>query len=175
MGFAGQLRAIQDAHRAQIDRIATLEKQNAELKSSQADMQDLFTRITAMEEYNENLAARRREVVGQLLNLRSLHQEAGNAFILRSQDIQPDDFEGMVQVYASSVMTVMNHHQRVLGQLSVNGQIQNYASQSSYAACASNGTYTHHQQANAVYPTAYNQAGYCRAHGVPYCCRICGQ
>jgi hypothetical protein len=96
MGFAGQLRAIQDAHRAQIDRIATLEKQNAELKSSQADMQDLFTRITAMEEYNENLAARRREAVGQLLNLRFLHQEAGNAFILRSQNIQPDNFEGMV-------------------------------------------------------------------------------
>jgi hypothetical protein len=175
MGFAGQLRAIQDAQRTQADRIAALEKQNAELKSSQAEMQGFLTRIAAIEEHNKDLAARRREAVGQLLNLRSLHQEAGNAFILRSQDIQPDDFEGMVQVYASSVMTVMNHHQRVLGQLSVNGQIQNYATQSSYAACAPNGTYTHHQQGSAVYPAAYNQAGYCRAHGVPYCCRICGQ
>jgi hypothetical protein len=175
MGFAGQLRAIQDAQRAQADRIAALETQNAELKACQADLQDALTRITVLEQQKDDLAVRRREAVGQLLNLRSLHQEAGNAFILRSQDIQPDDFEGMVQVYASSMMTVMNHHQRVLGQLSVNGQIQNHAAQNSYAACVPNGTYTHHQQTGAAYSAAYNQAGYCRAHGVPYCCRMCGQ
>jgi hypothetical protein len=175
MGFAGQLRVIQDTQRAQEDRITALEKENAELKASQAETQGLIARVTAVEEYNADLAARRREAVSQLLNLRTLHQEASNAFILRSQDIQPDDFEGMVRVYASSVMTVMNHHQRVLGQLSVNGQISNYATQNSYAACAPNSNYTYPQQGNPVYPMAYDQNGYCRAHRAPYCCRTCGQ
>jgi hypothetical protein len=175
MGFAGQLKAMQDAQRNQEDRIVALEKENDDLKTSQADIQVLMNRITTLEQHNAHLADRRREAVSQLLNLRTLHQEASNTFHLRSQDIQPNDLEGMIGVYANSVTTVMNHHQRVLGQLRANGQLSNYILQGAYGTCVPTPMHMHPQQGRSLYPMAYNEAGFCRTHGAPYRCRICGQ
>ncbi|KAH7394886.1 hypothetical protein DE146DRAFT_764497 [Phaeosphaeria sp. MPI-PUGE-AT-0046c] len=168
MGFAGQLKAIQDNQRHQEQRITELELENAQLRASQTRThEDLLARIIAVEEHNTNQGARRREAVSQLLNLRTHHQEAANAFQLRSQDIQPENLEGMFVVYANSVTTVMNHHQRVLSQLrSYNGSNPTYATHISTM---------HPQNVHGAYPTAYTAAGYCRAHNIPYYCRTCGQ
>ncbi|OAK93477.1 hypothetical protein IQ06DRAFT_321658 [Phaeosphaeriaceae sp. SRC1lsM3a] len=168
MGFAGQLKAIQDNQRRQEQRITELEHENAQLRAAQRKLQEEMTaRITTLEEHNANQAARRRETVCQLLNLRTHHQEATNAFQMRSQDIQPDDLEGMLSVYANSITTVMNHHQRILSQLrSYNGYNPTYATQVPSM---------HPQQGQSVYPMAYTATGYCRAHNIPYWCRTCGQ
>lgn len=159
---------IQENQHRQEQRITELEHENAQLRTSQTQSQeDLLARITALEEQNANQAARRREAVSQLLNLRTHHQEAANAFQLRSQDVQPDDLEGMLSVYANSVTTVMNHHQRVLGQLrSYNGQNPTYSTQMPAM---------YPQQVHGTYPMAYTPQGYCRAHNLPYWCRACGQ
>jgi hypothetical protein len=168
MGFGAQLKIIQDNQHRQEQRITELEHENAQLRASQTKSQEeMLARITALEEQDANHAARRREAVSQLLNLRTHHQEAANAFQLRSQDIQPDDLEGMLSVYANSVTTVMNHHQRVLGQWrSYNGLNPTYSTQ--FPAM-------HPQQVHGAYPMAYTAQGYCRAHNVPYWCRACGQ
>jgi hypothetical protein len=83
MGFAAQIRALQVAQREQAVRLATLEQENADLKAFKESAQDFFDRIDALEQQNTHLATRRRECVAQLLNLRTLHQEASNAFDLR--------------------------------------------------------------------------------------------
>jgi hypothetical protein len=163
MGFAGQLKAIQAAQRTQEDRISTLEKENTELKAFQ---QSLLARLTIIEQENAILSTGRRNAVSQLLNLRTLHQEADNTFHQRSQDMQPDDLERMIGVYANSVTTVLNHHQRLLGQMRANGQMSTYAPATTNMAL---------QPVRYQYPAAYNEAGYCRAHNIPYWCRACGQ
>jgi hypothetical protein len=160
MGFAGQLKALHAAQLTHEARISALEKENTELKASH---QDLLARVTIIEQENAALAAARRETVSQLLNLRTLHQEADNTFHQRSQDIQPDDLERMIGVYANAVTTVLSHHQRVLWQVRANGQMSTYAPA------------TYSQQTRSPFPVAYNEAGYCHAHGVPYWCRTCGQ
>ena len=104
MGLGGQLRAVQEAHREQAERIVRLEREMAELRSDERNMKNALARIAilekqnanctsriaalekqianvvsqiaALEQYNANLAARRREAVAQFLNLRVLHQEA---------------------------------------------------------------------------------------------------
>jgi hypothetical protein len=163
IGFAGQLRSLQEHQRKQDARIAALEQENAKLSASRTNEPILLARIAALEQHNATLTARRRETVSQLLNLRTLHQDADNTFQLRSQDIHPDDLEGMVAVYASSATTVMNHHQRVLAQMRVQNQ-----------QCAP-AMYYQPQPPRSMFPMAYTEAGYCHAHNVPYWCRICGQ
>jgi len=181
MGFSGQIKALQDAQREQAERIAVLEGENAELKASQSNTQELLARIDALEQHNLHLATRRRECVGQLLTLRPIHQEAGNAFHLRSQDIQPDDLEGMLSVHSNSITTAVNHQQRALGQLRANG----YGASSPGvpcpppyypgAPCPPGSQLMRPVPMRSHFPMAYDEAGYCRAHQVPYWCRICGQ
>jgi hypothetical protein len=170
MGFAGQLRALQETQREQAERIATLEQENTELKTFKDNMSDVLARIVELEQYKAYLAARRREAVSQLNNLRTLNQEADNAFQMRTSDIQPDDLEGMLCMYGIMVTTAMNHHQRALGQMRANGQLTGYTTplpqvQQTVVPMP----YRH------AYPPAYSQNGYCFAHNMPYCCRICGK
>ncbi|KAF1919526.1 hypothetical protein BDU57DRAFT_491949 [Ampelomyces quisqualis] len=157
LGFAAQLRALSD-HQSRLEsRITSLEHENWSLKSN------LSARIAALEARNAHLSSRRRKTVAQFLNLQSLHQDAGNAFHLRSQDIQEEDLEGILDVWAGSVNMVLNHHQRILGRGQGQGQ---FAPQAPMAM---------RQQMGWQYPMGYNEAGYCRAHGVAYWCRACGQ
>ncbi|KAF1939820.1 hypothetical protein EJ02DRAFT_456583 [Clathrospora elynae] len=165
MGFAAQLGALREGQREQAERIANLEKENKELKAAKDDM---LSRIHALEQHNAYFAARRREAVGQLSNLRTLHQEADNAFNMRTVDIQPDDLEGMLCVYGTMVTTAMNQHQRALGQMRANGQMPPYNTPISQCQQSVMPTALRY-----AYPPAYSQAGYCYAHNMPYCCRIC--
>lgn len=181
MGFSGQLKALQETQKEQAERIVALERENAELKASQMTIRDLLARIDALEQYNFQLAARRRECVSQLLTCRPLHQDAANAFHVRSQDIQPEDLESMLSVHTNAVTMALNHQQRALGQLRSGG----YGPQGPGASCPP----THYPGApyppgashmrpppmRIDYPLAYDENGKCRAHQVPYWCRICGR
>lgn len=167
MGFGAQIKALQEGQREQAARIAVLELENAELKASKERSMDLLARIEALEQRNAHLTARRKEAVAQLLNLRTLHQEASNAFLVRASDIESDDLEGMLGVYSTSMTTVINQHQRALGQMRVNGHMPAYGTAIAQGA----GCYP----ISYAYPLNYNQTGYCHAHQVPYPCRICGQ
>ncbi|KAF2032450.1 hypothetical protein EK21DRAFT_60733 [Setomelanomma holmii] len=177
MGYATQMRAMQDHQCKQEDRIAALEKENAELKSFKENHKDMADRVHALEQHDRNLAARRRECVSQLLNLRTMNQEASNAFDLRAQDIQPDDLEGVLMAYATSITSVLNHHQRVFGQMRANGQLPTHTmappsipvAQVLQAAPIMQTALPHFP-----YPPAYTPHGWCRAHNAPYRCRICG-
>ncbi|KAJ4403275.1 hypothetical protein N0V91_006678 [Didymella pomorum] len=162
MGFGAQIKALQEAQREQADRITALERENAALKVSQQPSPKLLARIEALEAHNVHLTVRRKEAVAQLLNLRTLHQESANAFLVRAADIESDDLEGMLGVYGTSMTTVVNQHQRVLGQMRMNGQVN---------ASLVYGCYP----VSHAYPPNYNQAGYCHAHHLPYPCRVCGQ
>jgi len=117
---------IQQVQRDQAERIAGLERENAELKGLKSNIIDILDRVQALERHNTYLAARRRELVAQLNNLRTLHQEADNLFQMRTVDIQPDDVEGMLGMYVTMVATAMNHHQRALGQMRAKGQFPAY-------------------------------------------------
>jgi len=168
LGFSGQLRALQDAQKEQGDRIAELERENAQLKSSQPDFKDLLARIDALEQHNIHLAARRREAVSQLLTLQPLHQEAGNAFQIRSHDIEADDLEGLLPVYANSVTTALNHQQRALGQLRSNGAGTTACPTPMYNGMPPAQFVMRPPMVHSPFPMAYDEAGYCRAHRVPY-------
>ncbi|KAF1839396.1 hypothetical protein BDW02DRAFT_575487 [Decorospora gaudefroyi] len=168
MGFAAQLRAAQETQRKQAERITNLEQENAMLKSFKDSINNTLARIEALEQQNAYLAARRREAVSQLHNLRTLHQEADNAFQMRTVDMQPDDLEGMLCAYGTMVSTAMNLHQRTLGQMRVNGQLQHYMAPLPRPQYPPMPVQYHH-----AYPPAYSPAGYCYAHRMPYCCRIC--
>lgn len=175
MGFASQIRALQEAQRAQDDRIACLEKENMELKAFQASTQNLLARIATLEQHNMRLATRRRECVGQFRDLRTHHQDASNAFLLRAQDIQPDDLESMLAAYASSMTTVVNHHQHTFGQLR-SGSNAMHRRHWSMSPPAPPPTYaTGPTPVSYAYPPRYNQVGYCWAHNIPYCCHACGE
>ncbi|KAF2631269.1 hypothetical protein BU25DRAFT_386304 [Macroventuria anomochaeta] len=167
MGFGAQIKALQEGQRDQAERIAALERENAKLRASKEQPPDLLARIEALEQHNAHLTARRKEAVAQLLNLRTLHQEASNAFLVRASDIESDDLEGMLGVYGTSMTTVINQHQRALGQMRMNGQILAYATGVPQGV----GCYP----VNYAYPPNYNQSGYCHAHQLPYPCRVCGQ
>ncbi|EDU42133.1 hypothetical protein PtrSN002B_011160 [Pyrenophora tritici-repentis] len=177
MGFGAQLRALQDAQREQTERIEVLERENAELKEYKDQVNAILDRVQdrvhTLEQYSAYLASRRREVVSQLTNLRTLHQEADNAFQVRTADIQPDDLEGMLGSYGTMITTAMNHHQRVLGQMRMNGQFPPYTTplqHSQYPQRMISAAPYHNQ-----YPSAYSSYGYCYAHNMPYCCVVCGQ
>ncbi|CAE7199938.1 hypothetical protein CFE70_007982 [Pyrenophora teres f. teres 0-1] len=170
MGFGAQLRALQEAQREQTERIEMLERENAELKEYKDNAAAILDRVHALEQYNAYLASRRREVVGQLNNLRTLHQEADNAFQMRTVDIQPDDLEGMLGMYGTMVTTAMNHHQRVLGQMRMNGQFPPYTTPLQHSQRMITAAPYHNP-----YPSAYSQYGYCYTHSMPYCCVICGK
>jgi chromosome segregation ATPase len=170
MGFGVQIRALQQAQREQAERIASLEQEIAELKASKNKMSEVLTRIEALEQHNAVLAARRREAVGQFNNLRTLHQEADNAFQMRTVDAQPDDFEGVLSAYSTMITTAMNHHQRALGQLRASGQMPSYNTPlPQFRQPVMPASYQY------AYPPAYSQADYCYAHNMPYCCRICSK
>lgn len=194
MGFGAQIKALQETQRVQALRTATLERENATqtlriailerenaaLKASiftvsAATSTDfptaqhppsptLLSRIEALENHNHHLTQRRKEAVAQLLNLRTLHQEASNAFAMRATDIQEDDLEGMLGVYGTSMTTVLNQHQRALGQMRGSAQIQRH-----YLAAVAGG------HGGYAYPQTYGQSGYCHAHSLPYPCHVCGQ
>ncbi|KAJ4379831.1 hypothetical protein N0V86_005015 [Didymella sp. IMI 355093] len=176
MGFGAQIKALQDAQREQANRIAALERENTELKTSRTSSPELLARIQALEAHNAHLTARRKEAVAQLLNLRTLHQESANAFLLRATDIESDDLEGMLGVYGTSMTTVLNQHQRALGQMRINGQMNvplayGIAAGGSAGVPHAAGCYP----VSYAYPPSYNQTGYCHAHSLPYPCRVCGQ
>jgi hypothetical protein len=178
LGFSGQLRALQDTQKEQADRIAELECENAELKSSQPNIQDLLARLDALEQHNLRLNANRRGCVSQLLNLRPLHHDAGNAFQLRSQDIEPDDLEGMLPVFANSLTTAVNHQQRALAQLHPTGYINNppYPPPMYQPALYTTAPLAMRPAlVPSAFPMAYDEAGYCRKHRTPYWCRACGK
>ena len=168
MGFGAQIKALQEAQRSQAERIAALERENIALRASKEQPSpDLIARIEALEQHNVHLTTRRKEAVAQLLNLRTLHQEASNAFLLRASDIESDDLEGMLGVYGTSMTTVINQHQRALAQMRTGGYLPVYST----GAPRGVGCYS----VNYAYPPNYNQAGYCHAHCLPYPCRVCGQ
>lgn len=160
MGFGAQIKALQEAQRSQADRIAMLERENTLLKASRAHSPDLLLRIEALEQHNAHLTARRKEAVAQLLNLRTLHQEANNAFAVRTTDIQPDDLEAMLAAYGTSMTTVLNQHARALGQMRSSGQLPAYGTPFLHVV--------------GCYPPSYSQIGYCHAHQIPYPCGACG-
>lgn len=169
MGFGAQIKALQEAQRSQAERIAYLERENALLKASSPQRSSLASRISALEAHNAHVTARRKEAVAQLLNLRTLHQEASNAFLVRASDIEADDLEGMLGVYGTSITTVLNQHQRALAQLraaSLGPVLPHCVAAPSGAGCWPVGY--------AVSP-GYNQTGVCHARQVPYPCRVCGQ
>ncbi|KAI4658326.1 uncharacterized protein J4E79_007308 [Alternaria viburni] len=117
LGFAAQLRAVQEAQQEQAERIAKLEQENADLKDFKERIIDIADRVQALEQREAYRAARRREAVGLLSNMRTLHQEADNGFQQRTVDMQPDDLEGMLGAYGIMLTTAMNNHQRMLGQM----------------------------------------------------------
>lgn len=171
MGFGAQIKALQEIQHSQAERIAILERENAALKvTKDQPSPDLLARIKALEQHNTHLTTRRKEAVAQLLNLRTLHQEASNAFLLRASDIESDDLEGMLGVYSTSMTTVINQHQRALAQMRTGGHL---AGLPAYGTGVPRGVGCY--PVNYAYPPNYNQAGYCHAHHLPYPCRICGQ
>lgn len=89
---------------------------------------------------------------------------------MRTVDMQPDDFEGMMGVCATMITTAMNHHQRAMGQMRTNGQFPPYTTPIPYSQpTVTPVSYCH------PYPPAYSQYGYCYAHGIPYLCEICSK
>jgi hypothetical protein len=167
MGFSAQIKALQESQRTQALRLTTLEHENAILKVSTPHFPDLLARIEALEQQNVHLTARRKEAVAQLLNLRALHQEATNAFLVRASDMEADDLEGMLGVYGTSMTSVLNHHSRALGKLCAlgHGALYGVAVLQDQGRCP----------VGYAYPLNYSQAGYCHAHQIPYPCRICGR
>jgi hypothetical protein len=171
MGFGAQIKALQETQRSQTERIAFLERENAALKATKYQpSSDLLARIKALEQHNAHLTARRKEAVAQLLNLRTLHQEASNAFLVRASDIESDDLEGMLGIYGTSMTTVINQLQRALAQMRTGGQL---------ARPPAYGTGVPQDvgccPVNYTYPPNYNRIGYCHGHHLPYPCRVCGQ
>lgn len=162
MGFGAQIKALQETQLAQASRITSLELENATLKALTQRLSDLLARIELLEQQNAHLTTRRKEAVTQLMNMRTLHQEASNAFLVRASDIEPDDLEGMLGVYGTSVTTVLNLHQRALAQMR-NGQVGVYGAAG--VGCP----------VGYAYPAGYGQSGYCLGHQIPYPCRVCGQ
>lgn len=104
MGFAGQLKTLEKRQQELVDIVGTM-KQESEEKD--AKIAYLASRVEALERVNETLDSRRREAVSQLLNLRTRHQEAASAFIMRTNDIQPEDLEGMLVAWGTTINTVM--------------------------------------------------------------------
>ncbi|USP78899.1 hypothetical protein yc1106_06173 [Curvularia clavata] len=169
LGFAAQLRAVQQTQREQAERIAILESENAKLKENlEVKITDLVVRVENLEQHKELLTVRRKELVTLLSNLRTLHLDADNAFQMRAVDIQPDDAEGMLGLCNTQIITTMSHHQRAIAQLRVTTQLQTYP--------------MYHQQArppvmpprtSGRYPHWYGREGYCLEHGTPYQCFTC--
>jgi hypothetical protein len=164
--LATRLQALEETQHKQEARITMLEHENAELKTNESKVAELLAHITTMEQFIANMAARRREAVSQLLNHRTLHQAASNAFQLRSQDIQPDDLEGVLVAYANSVSAVLNHHQHAIGQLGSNSQYAPHAMPATNVQLSARGY--------GSYPRTYTGAEWCHAHHCSYPCRICG-
>lgn len=162
-----------DSTEGPLDPIGAFKHRNTHQAAEGNSTEDLINRIKALEQRNVHLTARRREAVDHLRTLRTLNQEAGNAFDIRTRDIQPDDLEGIICVHGIAMMSVLNHHQRVLGQLRSSGQ--KFAFNIPAAATAPPG-----QQPGGpdtvqyAYPTGYSKSGYCHAHNMPYKCRACG-
>lgn len=165
-----QISAIQNIVREQDNRIATFELEKNNVRAAQeTHNQKVLARIEALEQHIEHQNARRKEAVATLLNIRTMHQDAANAFEIRARDIQPDDLEGILCVHGTSIVTVLNHHQRALAHLSAN----------SLSVPTANFVHGAARAVQRVGPPAYAkgyQAGYyCQAHSQPYPCRVCGQ
>ncbi|KAI4677076.1 uncharacterized protein J4E88_006883 [Alternaria novae-zelandiae] len=169
LGFAAQLRAVQEAQQEQAERIAKLEQENADLKDFAKRIVDIADRVQALEQREAYRAARRREAVGLLSNMRTLHQEADNGFQQRTVDMQPDDLEGMLGAYGIMLTTAMNNHQRMLGQMRANGQFPAYTTPVPQTRQVLAPVQRLH-----VHPPAYSEPELCYAHRLPYC-RVCGK
>ncbi|KAF2690537.1 hypothetical protein K458DRAFT_282565, partial [Lentithecium fluviatile CBS 122367] len=158
MGFAGQLKALERQHQDLIEIIDVLK---SSLDSKDTKISELVARVDALERANQALNARRREAVAQLLNLRTRHQEAANAFVMRTSDIQEGDLEGVIVAWGTTINTVMNHQSMVLRRAAPPGAQPAYAPQPV-------------AQVYYAYPTGYSATGWCVAHKAPYPCRSCG-
>lgn len=234
LGFAGQLRVLQQAERdqaqlnhdqaalnrelaermhSQTERIAMLEANLATAMRDQAEriailenhiaglanqdqriatvetiMTGLVERVERLEQYNEHLLVRRKEVVGQLLNLRTLHLDADNAFMMRASDIQSDDLEGVLALCNTQIITTMSHLQRALAQLRTTSQhtvvqVPMYHTQPQQGpavppALATPPVVHHHVMAPRTgrwYPHWYSKGGYCMKHNTAFPCFTCGK
>lgn len=173
MGFGAQIRALQECQHAQNLRISTLERENTELKACKPPPRHLLARIDALEAYNAHLVARRKEAVAQLLALRTLHQESANAFLVRAADVECDDLEGMLGVYGTAMTTVLNQHQRALGQMRFHDRMYAYPAAAGIPQGVAHGAEGY--GCSYAYPPCYSQSGYCHAHQQPYACRVCGR
>ncbi|KAF1924282.1 uncharacterized protein M421DRAFT_424920 [Didymella exigua CBS 183.55] len=165
MGFSAQIRLLRETQLSQAHRISALEHENSLLKASLSHScsSETQARISALEAHNTYLLARRTEAVTQLLNLRTLHQESANAFLVRAGDVGEDDFEGMLGVWATSVTTLLNVQQRALGMVSARGQMSVFGGVHGAAGCG---------LGYAWMGGAW--VGWCYAHSLPYPCRVCG-
>ncbi|EOA87616.1 uncharacterized protein SETTUDRAFT_161147 [Exserohilum turcica Et28A] len=147
--------------------ITRLEQESAELKHAQNEMTDC---IRMLEHHNAQLGARRKELVAQLSNLRTLNQDADNAFLMRKVDVEPDNLEAMLGIHNTMITTAINHQQHMLAQFRARHQAPVYVAHApQYQAPVPAPAYRH------AYPAGYSEHGYCYAHNSPYCCRICSK
>lgn len=104
MGFAGQIKVLEKRQQELADVISDIKKESEEKDTT---IDTLATRVEVLERANKTLLSRRREAVSQLINLRTGHQEAANAFQLRTNDIQPEDLEGVLVAWGTTINTIM--------------------------------------------------------------------
>ncbi|KAL6702564.1 hypothetical protein ACN47E_001347 [Coniothyrium glycines] len=169
LGFAAQIKSLHDSQQEQTRRISELEAENRALKGMQDDLDRLVARVEQLERSNARFSDRRRAAVSHFLNLRTLHQDASNAFVIRTRDIQSDDLEGILCVFGTCQTTVMNDHHHALARIHANVQSGSYPPLYTQTGQSVSPTPLYY-----AYPTKYTSSGYCLAHTCPYPCRACG-
>jgi hypothetical protein len=185
MGFATQIKVLQESQLEQarrinnltsknvelegiaksvtelIARIEKLEKHNEKLQGTSKSVPKLTARIEALEKHNKELRVQRTEAVRQFQTLRTLHKKLDYALDTRAQALKPDDLEGMLCIYGYSLNSVISHQQHNVTLLAQSTS----AKQNHQVATTGPVGYS--------YPPAYNPQGYCYAHAMPYHCQIC--
>ncbi|OAL45395.1 hypothetical protein IQ07DRAFT_520187 [Pyrenochaeta sp. DS3sAY3a] len=165
MGFATQIKVLQESQLEQARHINNLTSKNVELegitKITAKSVSKLNARILALEKHNKELRVQRIEAVRQLQTLRTLHKKLDYALDTRAQALKPDDLEGMLCIYGYSLNSVIGHQQHNVTKL------EQKASEKQAYHVAPVGP------AGYAYPPAYSPDGYCYAHGMPYHCQIC--
>lgn len=102
--FAAQLAQLKQLQEQQSELLKELMQKAEEQDNIITEYKERTARLERAAEVSE---ARRREAVSHLLNLRTAHQEASNAFDLRTRDMQADDFESAIIAWGTMVGTVM--------------------------------------------------------------------
>ncbi|KAF2240930.1 hypothetical protein BU26DRAFT_441419 [Trematosphaeria pertusa] len=177
--FAAQLAQLKQLQEQQSELLKELMQKAEEQDNIITEYKERTARLERAAEVSE---ARRREAVSHLLNLRTAHQEASNAFDLRTRDMQADDFESAIIAWGTMVGTSRNHHQQVLR----HGPLRPASAQPVTLYAGHVHGYGPHLPRPAsqapelgvpigyAYPGGYNEYGYCGAHNAPYPCRWCG-